>query len=227
MSNALARFVSVSLTVALVACASEEAPTPSAIFVGEIASPETAIAVLAGAEGGTASGQAVVYICDGIGTSAWFFGTIDGDAIAAESDDGGAVQARVAGGQVTGTVDLPGQGPVAFSASRATGVAGLFLVEQTATSAEGFSAVGARVDADITAGAGGSTVSGTVTADGAEPVTLQGTVSAFGESAGVASWIVQANGEVKGRVTNTAGGGNCSVWSKIKSLAFGVDCTFF
>jgi len=37
---------------------------------------------------------------------------------------------------------------------------------------------------------------------------------------------------VKGRATfqtatGTTGGGNCSIWSKIKSLAFGVECSFF
>ena len=27
--------------------------------------------------------------------------------------------------------------------------------------------------------------------------------------------------------TGTAGGGNCSVWASIKSLVYGVDCTYF
>jgi len=28
-------------------------------------------------------------------------------------------------------------------------------------------------------------------------------------------------------ITNTAGGGNCSIWAKMKSAIYGVDCTFY
>jgi hypothetical protein len=178
-----------------------------------------------GAEGGTASGGAAVYVCDGTGTRIWFFGTITDNVIRAESEAGGVVQATVAGTEVTGTVDIPGMGTVELTATLATGVAGLYLVQESETHAEGFSATGGEIVADLGAGPGGPTVSGTVTPPGGAPIALSGTVQVFGEGT-VATWIVQADGAVTGSVTGTTGAGNCSVWKKIRSLMLGVDCTF-
>lgn len=198
-------------------------PTVSTIFVGEIASAEAAIAVVA--DVGTASSEAAIYLCDGVDTSVWYFGTLTGNVIDAQSDTGALATAMVAGDRVTGTVQLPGQPPVEFSASLASGVAGMYLVEQSAILAEGFSVNGATINADLTAGTDGSTVSGTVTTTNGDPIPLAGTLRFFGEG-DTATWIMQADGNVKGRAKvqceGCFGGGNCSIWQKIKSLATGV-----
>lgn len=215
MSNVLGRSLLV-LVAALAACDGAAEPTEPTVFVGETSSGDAAVSVAVG------PAEAVIYLCDGVGTSAWFFGTVNGGLVTAESEAGAAAQATIAGDRITGTVELAG-GSVEFSAPLATGVAGIYLVEQSATRAEGYSATQARLEADLT----GAVVSGTVTALDGEPVALDGTVTTFGEPTGVATWIVQADGEVKGSVTGTTGGGNCSIWSKIKQVMFGVDCSFF
>ena len=205
----------------IVGCSSGESePTPSTVFVGALSSSSTAsIAVVAG----NASNETLVYLCDGVQTSEWFIGTSSGNAITAQSEDGGTLQATRSGNQITGSLQLPGQAAVQFSASLATGVAGIYLVEQSATHAQGFSADGGELDADIT----GTSLAGTVHERDGAPLALTGNVKSFGEPTGVATWIVQADGSVSGKVTNTAGGGNCSIWSKMKQVMFGVDCSFF
>jgi hypothetical protein len=207
-----------TLATTVIGCgaSSEPEPGPSTIFIGQMAT--TSIAVVEGADG-----TALVYLCDGVQSSAWFFGKLEGNALTATSEDGGTVQATLAGNQITGQVQLPGQAAATFSASRATGVAGIYLVEQSPTQAHGFSAVGGELDADLT----GTAVSGTVRPADGDAIALSGNVKSFGEASGVATWIVQADGSVSGKVTNTAGGGNCSIWSKMKQVMFGVDCSFF
>jgi hypothetical protein len=201
----------------LLGCSSSEPQPSSTIFVGALSS-QASVAVVEGADG-----TALVYVCDGVQDSAWFFGTRSGDTISAESDDGGTVHATLAGSQISGEIERPGQAAMAFTAPRASGVAGIYLVEQTATHAQGFSATGGALDADII----GMTLAGTVQPDDGGQLALTGTVKSFGEASGVATWIVQADGRVSGKVTNTAGGGNCSIWSKIKQVMSGVDCSFF
>jgi hypothetical protein len=196
-------------------------------FIGTIPSAGTSIAVVtAPAEDGSAVDQAVVYVCDGVDVEAWYTGSLRAGSIDAESTTGLVAQATVTENEVTGTVELPGKGTVDFSVREATGVAGIYLVEQTSTKASGFSASLAKLQADIAPDAAGFAVTGTITPAGANPVAIEGNGRSFGEAAGVATWIVQADGEVKGSVTNTAGGGNCSIWKKIRSVMTGVDCSF-
>lgn len=203
--------------VALVGCGEPE-PAASSIYVGELAAATpTSIALLAD------DSEVAFYLCDGVSTSAWFFGTRVGDSISAQAGDGSTVQATLAGDQVTGQVTRSGRAALPFTASLATGVAGLFLVEQSATAADGFSAAGGEIHAEIS----GAVLTGTVSSASGDAIALAGAVSSFGEPSGIATWIVQPDGRVSGKITNTAGGGNCSIWSKIKQLAFGVDCTFF
>src|SRR5262245_161055 len=111
----------------LAACGEPETQyQPSALFVGQTTSA-AAVAVVLGAS----SSQATLYACDGTGASAWFHGTASGSAVTAASDDGARAEATVSGARVMGTVELAGQ-RVDFTADTASGVAGIYLVEQSA-----------------------------------------------------------------------------------------------
>ncbi len=203
----------------LVGCTDAEPVASSSVFVGELAASSTSIAVVAD----SADGEAAIYVCDGVTIAAWLFGTRSGDAITARGDDGSTLEATIAAGRVTGRLARPGLATVTFSAALADGVAGLYLVKQSGAQADGFSAAGGELHGEVA----GASLSGTVeTVDGVS-LALRGAASLFGESSGVATWIVQPDGRVSGRITNTAGGGNCSIWAKIKQISFGVHCSFF
>lgn len=199
----------------------ETEPATEAVFVGEVSGTQMAIAVVVGAPAGEASGRATVYVCDGIETSRWFFGTVADDVIAAEADAGAVVQATVTGDQVTGTVDIAGSGPLEFTATLSTGVAGVYLVDQTATGAQGLSASGAELQADID----GATATGTVVLPDGTQSPLAGDLAIFGESEGTASWIVQSDGDVRGSVS-TRRCGRLTLQKVINEVFFGVHCSF-
>lgn len=227
-----------ALSLGTTGCSDDSDATPdaalaaSATFVGKTTlTNETSIAVLVGADGSASANTAAVYICDGIATGAWFSGSAKAGQIDATSEAGDTVKAKVEADRVTGQLQLAGKAAVDFTAPRATGIAGIYLVEQTDTAVKGFSATGGKITGTLGAGTP-PTVSGTVEPKGGAPVALSGSVKTFGEAAGVSTWVVQPDGSVSGRSTSksrtgTAGGGNCSAWSGIKSLVFGVDCSFF
>ncbi len=227
------------LTAGAVGCGDDEDTTStpattqtkaSAIYVGEtMLTAQTSVAVVVGTVDGTTDQEAAVYICDGVASATWFNGTAKAGVLDVTSADGAKVTGTVEGGRVTGRLQVTGAAAVDFSAPVASGIAGLYLVNQSATAGKGYSANGGQIDATIDAS---RAVAGTIKGRDGASTPLAGTVKSFGEESGAATWIVQANGDVKGRATKltstgTAGGGNCSAWSSIKSLAFGVNCSFF
>jgi hypothetical protein len=73
-----------------------------------------------------------VYVCDGAGTYAWLSGTAEDGTVTATSASeesaatGFELAAQIAGDQVTGTVTFPDATQHAFTATKATGKAGLY-----------------------------------------------------------------------------------------------------
>ncbi len=186
----------------------------SAIYIGETTlANETSIAVIVGTAEGTTDQQAALYVCDGIATGTWFQGTAKAGVLDVTSAEGGTVKGTVESGRVTGRLELAGAAAVDFSAPLATGIAGVYLVNQSAAAGKGYSAAGGQIEATFDTS---RAVSGSIKARDGASTPLTGTLKSFGEESGAATWIVQADGDVKGRatkvtatVTGTAGGGSC------------------
>jgi hypothetical protein len=199
-------------------------------FVGEIPGTRTLVAVVAGpAKEGATARQATIYLCDGAQVSTWFFGNASGNRLDLLSRAGGHARATLAANRAVGTVDLPGRGAVKFSAARASGVAGIYLVNRSLGNVRGFSGTRSRLEATVTrADAPGEyRISGTVTPRGGDSVTLAGTGRFSPTTTTSYTWIVLGDGRVAGGTPgNTTGTGNCSVWQKIKQIMTGVFCGF-
>jgi hypothetical protein len=194
-------------------------------FVGQVSGGKQFIAVVAKA----GSGEATAYLCDGTRVSTWFFGRASGDTLDLTSSAGRKLHATLGAGRVTGTVELPGGGTRSFRVRRASGVAGIYLVNRSLNRVRGFSSRRARLAATVArAGSGRFSIRGSVTPRGGSAVALQGTGRFLGSLKRSATWIVLGDGRVHGGTpTNTAGGGNCSIWEKIKQIMTGVYCGFF
>jgi hypothetical protein len=208
--------------------AAEEPFVAPSTYVSTVAGTDFAIAVsTAGGRAADGTAEAVAYVCDGAANARWFFGTEKAGVVSAAATDGSTFKGTVAAGAVSGTVALPVKGETAFTAPQAAGIAGMYLVEHTGAARVGYSTARAKLEATES----GGRVSGTVTPVGGAALPIAGPAAAFG-TGNVSTWIVQTDGSVKGRTTdetipNTTGGGNCSIWAKIKARWFGVDCTYF
>ena len=94
-------------------------------FVGAAKNSKAFIAIVA------AQGKVLAYICDGEKIAQWFRGTLgEGGAIAIELGSN-KLNARLNAGIVSGTVEVGGE-KLEFSATAATGNAGLFRTELSA-----------------------------------------------------------------------------------------------
>lgn len=224
--------VGASLVGAVACSGSEEEPVmpaedTSVTFVGKLSTSSAAVAVVTGTKvDASGASEAAVYLCDGVKTSTWYFGAVKAGVIDAQNSDGKTFHGTVAGEAIAGQIETPDQGAVDVSVSRATGVAGLYLVKHAGSKADGFSSENAHLEGEFASDANGMTATGTLTPSSGAPIAFSGKVQTFGDSEGAASWIVQADGSVHGSVSNTAGGGNCSVWKKIASLVNGVYCGY-
>jgi hypothetical protein len=222
------------------ACSSTESDTPATttpvaetaplVYVSTLPEMGAALAIATGttkAADGTA--EAMAYVCDGVSISTWFFGTEKGGVIDATSADGSSFQGTVSGASVTGNVTLSMRASIDFTAPKATGVAGIYLIEHIDARREGYSGERAHLVAEVTSSdALGDRLSGTVTPVDGAPIPLSGTAKSFG-SGDISTWIVQSDGSVVGTTSDRdglTGGGNCSLWQKIKSLMFGVYCSY-
>jgi hypothetical protein len=194
-------------------------------FVGQVSGGEQFIAVVAS----RGTGEATAYLCDGRRISTWFFGHASGNTLDLTSGTGRRLRATLARGRVSGTVELPSGGTRSFRVRRATGVAGIYLVNRSLDRVRGFSSRRAKLAATVARASGGRfAIHGTVTPRGGSAVALQGTGRFLGSLKRSATWIVLGDGRVHGGTpTNTTGGGNCSIWSKIKQIMTGVFCGFF
>jgi hypothetical protein len=221
----------VSATSAAVGASQSAPKRVTGQYVGAIPTTGAYVAVVADPLKRRATKRGVlVYVCDGQGLSAWFPGFAAGNVIDITSK-GRHVHATVSQNRAVGTLRLGGGQTLHFVAGRATGLAGLYLVRHSIGQTEGASAAGFALRATVTQ-TGSSTfhINGTVTPHGGSSHRLDRTATFSGPVKKFSTWIIPANGEVKGEAktpTNTAGGGNCSIWSKIKQLAFGVFCGFF
>lgn len=76
---------------------------------------------------GAAVGRMRLYLCDGAGLAEWFAGDLTGNAFALTSKGGATVEGEANGATATGILTIDGI-EHAFTAKRATGVAGLYTV---------------------------------------------------------------------------------------------------
>jgi hypothetical protein len=98
-------------------------------FVGKLSGSDTLIAVVAPPppEGKDAR-EATIYVSDGSKLSESFPGPIDRNSFSAKAEDAEA-EGALAGDAVKGTIKLPEGEPADYEARRATGAAGLYLLE--------------------------------------------------------------------------------------------------
>ncbi|MEB4591936.1 hypothetical protein VSS37_13165 [Candidatus Thiothrix sp. Deng01] len=188
-------------------------------FVGMTDTDETAIAINTGLQTNDIGNiDALVYICDGVAQSAWYYGYLTGNELHAMSATGKTVHATVNDNNISGTLEMPDGSQTTFTAPSATGVAGIYLLEGNKGIAANYSVINADiVNAEVT---------GSVTSSDNQTTEFNGNIEKFGDPANRSTWIVQPNGDVKGRNGGDAVGipKNCSIWAWTKGKYFGVDC---
>lgn len=188
-------------------------------FVGIVDQDESAIAINTGVRTNDLGNfDAMVYICDGVSKAAWYYGYLTGTELHAMSVTGKAIHATVNDENISGTVELPNGVQTTFTAPSATGVAGIYLLENNKGIAADYSVINAGVvNAEVT---------GNVKSPDNQTNDFKGNISTFGEPSSRSTWIVQSNGDVKGRNGGDAVGirAGCSIWAWAKGKYFGVDC---
>jgi hypothetical protein len=192
--------------------AQEATPSPAAAFTGETfvgmtADGQVAIAVVIGEE--TNEGRDVrAYLCDGSARNDWLLGGMSGERLDAEAENGTSLIATRNGLVMTGTIFSPTGQPLLFTATRASGAAGLFAVTLdadgvvTGTSAEGRALAG-RVAMELSDG------SRLIAALIEQPDGTAKAVAAIAtaDAAGEQRWIVQMDGSITGGFRRDAGTG--------------------
>ena len=177
------------------ACGDEADDLVTGSFVAETSDPQTFVALVVGvpADGG----ELLVYVCDGQGGAIWFEGPREGDRFTLTSDSGAEVSGSLAGNGATGTIRLADGTTLAFAATRADGIAGLYEVESTDDRYQGSSYDGDRIEAVI----GGVDTGGTrrldvtfTSDDGPTQTLAYATPSAMAAT----RWIILADGRLKG-----------------------------
>jgi hypothetical protein len=90
-------------------------------FVGSVPGTNILVALVVGPR------EALAYVCDGAGLSAWFRGKVHGPTLTLPGVNGGRIVAQVQGDTAAGTVALHGEPALGFTAGRAVdGASGLF-----------------------------------------------------------------------------------------------------
>lgn len=116
-----------ALLTVLVACiVPTQAQSVTATFVGKVANSNAFVAVV------TAQGKAIAYICDGETITQWYRGKLkaDGTLETTSTTEASKINARINASGVTGKIELAGR-TLEFSATPATGNAGLYRSEDT------------------------------------------------------------------------------------------------
>lgn len=143
------------------------------------------------------------------------------------------VHATVSDGNINGTVELPNGDETTFTAPPATGVAGIYLIEDDKGIAANYSVINAKLMDSDSQNPLNTAATGNVKALDGTSIDFHGHVSKFGGSSNRSTWIVQSNGDIKGRDDDIGGGlygsgsarGNpCSPWAQLKGRWFSVDC---
>ncbi len=198
---ALLGSAAVLATLALAACGGSDEKIVSGTFVGAVPGSDVYVAVVAAESDEGADERAIrVYACDAKSISEWF-PTAGGNDFAADSEGGDShVEATLEGDEASGTLELDGES-FPFTATRATGIAGLYdTVAQPDGSIRGSSETGARVEGTRTQQPneqGGFEVTGTYT-------TADGTTEPFSHSVGTMRF--SDGGTVESRVIVLADG---------------------
>lgn len=191
-------------------------------FVGVVDQDESAIAINTSVKANDIDSiDVMVYICDGVSKAAWYYGYLTNNDLHAMSTTGKTVHATVNDQNISGTVELPNGVQTTFTAPSATGVAGIYLVEDNKGIAANYSVINASIV--------NSEVTGSVKSSDNQTIDFSGDISAFGEPSNRSIWIVQSNGDIKGRNGGDLagmrnGGRGCSIWAWVKGKAFDVDC---
>lgn len=111
---------------ALAACGGGAAPK-STHYVGKVEGTDAYIGIARNGAGVTA------YVCDGQSVATWFKGKANGDgSIDLTSADGSKLQGTLSGDTFSGSFTPAGGAAQAYTASKASGDAGLYRLEETA-----------------------------------------------------------------------------------------------
>jgi hypothetical protein len=194
-----------------------DAPFMGETFVGETSDPATFVAVVvAEAEGDGGERQARAYLCNAAEIDVWLMGTLSGEQLALQAEDGARLEGTLAEERVAGTVTLAEDTPVSFVAEPATGIAGLYTVTiEDDGRLRGVSATGGPLEgrvetAEDTPGAtptAGVRLVMTVTAPEGETAELQAAVvPATMVESGTARLIVREDGQLRGKRTKDSKG---------------------
>jgi hypothetical protein len=178
-------------------------------YVGQTSDPDTFVAiVVAEGEGAEAERQARAYLCNGTTIDVWLMGTLTGEQLSLQAEDGAQLEATLSETGVTGSATLADETALTFDAVPATGIAGLYTLTSVDNGqVRGVSAAGGylegRVEAEVATPEAtptpGSRLVMTVTSPQGETADLEAAVvSGTGVEAGDRV-IVLEDGEVRGK----------------------------
>jgi hypothetical protein len=194
----------------LVGCASspedkskeQSTPPVAGNFVGEAPDANAFVAVVSAGPDQEGAGEHPVraYVSDGKSISEWFSGQATGNDLDLSSDPGAArLKGNLTPETSTGTITLADARSFTFTASPASGVAGLYNVTLADDGqVRGTSETGGRLEGTLGQQAenGSYPISGTITPPGGNPVDLQ--ISAPSVEYGDYRWIVLSASRIKG-----------------------------
>jgi hypothetical protein len=194
-------------------------PTPflGETYVGETSDPNTFIAVVvAEAEGDGGARQARAYLCNATTIDVWLTGTLTGEQLALQAEDGARLEGTLGDAGVEGMTTLADGMSLPFTAQPATGIAGLYTVTFEAEGrVHGVSATGGQLDGRVEADAGtpgaspaaGAWLVMTLTSPEGETAELEAAViPSTRVEAGTARLIVLEDGQVRGKRTKDTKG---------------------
>ncbi len=176
-------------------------------FVGEVPDAGAFVAIVADVPEGEGDEREVkAYLCDGQTVSDWFWGSVVGNDLSLSSDSGAQMEGQLTPDAATGTITDPSGDSVAFEASLATGIAGLYNVSVASDGTlNGTSQTGGQMEGQL-----GNLleenntypVRGTITPPDGQPQDFSALTAP--NTADQHRWIVLADGQIKG---GNVGGG--------------------
>jgi len=176
-------------------------PFDGKAFVGMTDRPDLFVAVVIGAD------EARGYLCDGTSLVAWCTGPAGTDPLSLVSEDGTQMTVVPAGANLEGSATLAAGETVAFTATPATGIAGLYEVVVDGRRITGAAAGDLRLEGVVA----GTLPDGTLLLAGAVALPAGGllplAVFATPDATGVQHWIVLDDGRVTGGPRKGSGSG--------------------
>ena len=200
--------------------ASDPAGTPTPFtgetYVGETSDPETFVAVVVAGAAGDEERQARAYLCNAATIDVWLMGTLTGEQLALQTEDGARLDGTRGEAGVEGTATLADGTSLTFTAQPATGLAGLYtLAIDEEGQLRGASSTGGelagRVEAGVSVPTGtpapGFRLVMTVTSPEGETTELEATALPATEvEEGTARLIVREDGQLRGKRTKESKG---------------------